>query len=289
VYMFPGARGRVIGIGETDQGLGDSMTLVDPSNRAKAHFANSVGPEELAAAKPDLVILKTSMKSRLGDALERMGIPVFYLDLESRDSFRRDIRALGDLFQEADRAAAVVRWYDDRVAAVAREVAGAPRPRVLLVQSSGSGAGAGYSIPPVSWIQSWMTAAAGGEAVWLEGNGGSGWLKVSLEQAAAWRPEVILVASYQEPAVVAADRLRSAGLLAGKVLPFPADFMSWDQADARWILGLEWMAAALHPDRASGFDLEAEVIRFYGDLYGVDPSKVRAQALPLVSRALGAR
>jgi iron complex transport system substrate-binding protein len=218
-----------------------------------------------------------------------MGFPVFYLDLESPDSFRRDIRSLGDLFGEADRAAEVVRWYDQRVEAVARQAAGVARPRVLLLQSAGSGAGASCSIPPASWIQSWMTAAAGGDPVWLEWNGGGGWLKVSLEQAAAWRPEVVLVVSYQEPAAAAADRLRSLGLFAAKVLPFPSDFMSWDQADARWILGLQWMAAALHPDRASGFDLEAEVTRFYGDLYGVDASTVRSTVVPLLSRSLGTR
>ncbi len=287
VYLFPGARSRVIGIGETDQGLGDSLPLLEPGFRAKARFANSVGPEELAAARPDLVILKTSMKSKLGDTLERVGIPVFYLDLESPESFRRDIRSLGELFQDPGRAIEVERWYDERLAAVSREVAGAPRPRVLLVQSSGRDAGLSYSIPPAGWIQSWMTAAAGGEPVWLEANSGGGWLKIGIEQAASWRPQVVLVVSYQEPAAAAADRLRASGTLASTIRPFPADFISWDQSDPRWILGLEWMAATLHPDRAAGFSLQEEATRYYADLYGLEPAVIREQVLPRVARSLG--
>jgi len=67
---------------------------------------------------------------------------------------------------------------------------------------------------------------------------------------------------------------------AGAIRPFPADLASWDQSDARWILGLEWVAASLHPDRVPGFDLRAEVIAFYRDLYGIDEARIESIILP---------
>ena len=65
------------------------------------------------------MILKTYSKQKVGDALERAGIPVLYLDLETPESFFADVRTLGELFRQPERASTVVRWYESRVAAVA--------------------------------------------------------------------------------------------------------------------------------------------------------------------------
>ncbi|WP_298005177.1 hypothetical protein [Anaerolinea sp.] len=56
----------------------------------------------------------------------------------------------------------------------------------------------------------------------------------------------------------------------GHLYGFPADLYSWDQPDSRWILGLSWLAARLHPDRFPQFDIVAEAQQFYQRLYGLD-------------------
>ena len=76
---------------------------------------------------------------------------------------------------------------------------------------------------------------------------------------------------------------------AGSIRPFPADLVSWDQSDTRWILGLEWLAATLHPERFPGFDLRAEVTAFYRDLYGIAPSAIESLVLPRLADATGTR
>lgn len=296
VYLFPGVGGRVVGAAVTDQGLGDVLPLLEPASAGKIRFPNNAGAEQIAGAKPDLVILKTYSKQGAGDALERAGIPVLYLDLESPESFFRDVRTLGQLFRQPERAEAVVGWYESRVAAVsARPVASTggagsgstARPRVLVVQATGKDADLAVTVPPASWIQAWMVETAGGIPVWTAENRTTGWLKVGIEQVAAWDPDLVLVVSYASSAADAARRLAASPAWqatragrAGAIRPFPADLVSWDQSDARWILGLEWVAASLHPDRVPGFDLRAEVIAFYRDLYGIDEARIESIILP---------
>src|SRR5208283_4700214 len=127
VYLFPGVAQRVVGVGQTDQGLGDFLPLIDRGADAKTRFTDSVAPEQLAAVRPDLVILKSSVKAQLGDALERFGIRVLYLDLESPEKFSADVRTLGRLFQQPERAHSIQDWYRSRVEAVARATAAAER------------------------------------------------------------------------------------------------------------------------------------------------------------------
>ncbi len=289
VYLFPGARERVVGIGITDQGLGDFYPLLDPRAGQKSRFDNSAGPEQLAGLKPDLVILKVFMKERLGDALESIGIPVLYVDLESPAAFASDIRMLGDLFQDPARAAFVNRFYETRVEAVRRRTAGAERPTTLVLQHTERDGAAAFSVPPTAWIQTLMVEMAGGEPVWKSIAAGAGWNKVSFEQAAAWQPRHVLVISYQRPAAQVVESLRGSGNWKGSLAPFPADFYSWDQPDTRWILGLQWVARTIHPELFAGLDLRQEVSSFYGELYGIDKAVIDAEILPLVEQALAAR
>jgi iron complex transport system substrate-binding protein len=293
VYMFPDARDRVVGVGVTNQGLGDFFPVLDKGSARKARFENSAGPEQLAGLHPDLVILKSFMKERLGDSLVSIGIPVLYVDLETPAAFASDIRMLGDLFQDPARAAFITAYYESRVRSVQKSTAGVSRPSALVVQYSERDGAAAISVPPASWIQTLLVEAAGGEPVWAaSGTGtgaGSGWNKVSAEQAAAWKPAHTLVVSYQVPAVEAAAALARSGTWRGTLHPFPADFHSWDQADSRWILGLQWTAKTLHPELFAGLDLEAEVRSFYGQLYGLDGATIETVILPRVEGALAAR
>jgi len=299
-YLFHDVGGRVVGAAVTDQGLGDVLPLLDPAHASKVRFPNNAGAEQIAGAKPDLVILKTYSKQTVGDALERAGIAVLYLDLESPESFYRDVRTLGLVFRQPERADEVVRWYQSRVGDIAAAAAGAagsaeaPRPRVLVVQTSAKDADLAVTVPPAGWIQAWMVETAGGTPVWVAENRTTGWLKVGIEQVAAWDPDQVLVVSYASSASDAAHRLaqspawRSARAGAtGAIRAFPADLVSWDQSDTRWILGLAWLAATIHPERFPGFDLRAEATAFYRMAYGLEPAVISSFILPRLERVMG--
>jgi iron complex transport system substrate-binding protein len=218
--------------------------------------------------------------------MEMLGIPVLYLNLESPERFYADVASLGDLFQQPERARLVVDWYRSRVQAVARAVASARKPSVLIVQISARDGQNAFSVPPAAWIQTAMVETAGGTAVWKDAGPGEGWKKVGIEQVAAWNPEFVLVVSYQESSVSLAERLAESGILMGKILPFPADYHSWDQPDSRWILGLQWIAAAIHPELFPALDIRAEATSFYSTLYGIEGSTIEREILP---RLAGAR
>ena len=265
VYFFPGAGDRVVGVGTTDQGLGDFFPFLDSKAGSKSRFPNNVGPEQLAGLHPDLVILKSYMKERLGDLLEKIGIPVLYLDLETPATFYADVSSLGVLFQQP---------------------AGSAKPSVLLVQYSAKDGQAAFTVPPAGWIQSTITETAGGTVAWKDAGPGDGWKKIGMEQLSAWDPRFVFVVSYQAPAATVAEEMRKTQLLKGVIAGFPSDYYSWDQADSRWILGLEWLATQLHPDALPGLDMRSEVSAFYGQLYGVSRAVIDQQVMPRLEGVL---
>jgi iron complex transport system substrate-binding protein len=218
-----------------------------------------------------------------------LGIPVLYVDLETPESFYRDIGMMGNLFGNPGRAREVVEYYREREEMVTSAPAHTDKPRVLLVSYTESDEGVAFNVPPAEWLQTKIVEKAGGFPVWKGDYDGSGWKKVNLEQVAAWAPELIFVVSYRTPAAEALAELAgnsSLGLTGARILPFPADFYSWDQPDPRWILGLLWSAKVIHPELFNDLDIKAEVHDFFGTLYGLDRSTIDTEILPRLEPAL---
>ena len=91
VYALPGASSQIVGISNTNQGRGDFISILDPNYASKVTLANDVGPEQVAALQPDLVILKSYLAESLGSPLETLGIPVVYLNLETPEQYSTDL------------------------------------------------------------------------------------------------------------------------------------------------------------------------------------------------------
>ncbi len=292
LYAFPEAPERVVALTRARQTTVPFLSLVEPAFEDKLQLTLESTAEEIAATQPDLVILKTMMKGIVGDALETAGIPVVYLSLETPEEYERDLAVIGELFANPERAAEVQRFYDEGVARIEAGLEGlaaSERPSVLVLQTTAQDAAFTFEVPPMTWIQTQLMELAGGAPVWGEASQG-GWTVVGLEQIAAWNPDAIFVISYFEPVDEVVARLEGdagwQGLTAvreGRLFGFPGDFYSWDQADARWILGLMWTATKIHPDRFADLDLPAELNAFYGELYGLDSATIEAEVLPLLT------
>lgn len=286
LYFFRDADARVLAVAGADQGLGVFLSSIDPGFSKKPVIDRSAGAEVYASLRPDTVVLKSGMRKTLGPSLDALGIRQFYLELETPEDYFADVLALGKFLGQEARAAEVVAFYRARMNEVSTAVAAAPRPRVLLVQAADPSAGA-WEIPPASWMQTRMVTLAGGEALWTAANPGAGWAKVNAEQIAAWNPDVIFVVDYRRDARQAAQSLRDDARLKavravknGNVHGFAQDFLSWDQPDARWILGLEWMAGMLHPERFAHRPIMESTRRFFSFLYGVDAATFDRVILP---------
>ncbi len=290
VFMFDEADRKIKALENRNQSVFDFLPVVDPTVDEKDLFAQDAGPEQVAAVRPDLVLMKNFNKPKLGETIERLGIPVLYLNLETPDVFYKDIETLGDVFGNPDRADEIIQFYRSRVEEVEEITSGVEegeRPRVLLLKHSEQGGEFAYSVPPASWLQTRMVEIAGGEPVWVEGGGSGGWSVVNFEQIAAWDPDQIFIIDYKGNADQVVNRLQEdplwsnlAAVENGDLYAFAFDFYSWDQPDTRWILGLEWLATKVQPGRASGIDILAEVNEFYSTLYRLDQDAIQDHVLP---------
>lgn len=296
LYLFPQAAERIAVLGKGTQGTGNFLAVIDPNYDSKPKFDNEVSPEQLAAENPDAVILKSYLSETLGAPLETLGIPVVYVDFETPDQYYRDLATLGQLFQDEERAQAVADFYRSRVDRITQKTSGLKdeeKPQTLLLYYSDKDGEVAFNVPPMSWMQTILVETAGGNPAWQDANLGKGWTKVSLEQVAAWDADQIYIISYFKPANEVVELLKAdsqwqslRAVQEGKLYGFASDMLSWDQADARWIMGLTWLATKLHPDLFSDIDIQAEAQTFFTEMYGMSETTFREKILPLFGGAL---
>jgi iron complex transport system substrate-binding protein len=289
LFLFPEAAPRLVALGKASQEIQDFFPLLDANIDQKTLFEVQVSAEQIVPVQPDLVILKSYMAESLGRPLEELGIPVLYLELEQPEQYARDLLILGQVLGNEPRARELGAYFQAQLDRVDRALQGLPegdKPRVLLLQYSESGGTVEWRVPPAGWIQTTLTERAGGVPVWLEAAPGGGWGTVNLEQIAAWAPDWIGVIQYAGDPAGTVARLQAdaqwqqlGATQAGRLVAFPKDFVSWDQPDPRWALGLTWLAATLHPERFA-VDMEQEVLEFYREIYGLDEDAIRAEVLP---------
>lgn len=291
LYMFPQAVERVAILGKGTQGTGNFLEIIDPRYDSKPKFENEVGPEQLAAEHPDAVILKSYLAETLGKPLEVLGIPVIYVDFETPEQYYRDLRTLGQLFQDEARAQMVADFYRSRVDSITQKVSGLKdeqKPKVLLLYYNDKDGTVAFNVPPMSWMQTIIVQTAGGIPVWQDANPGKGWTKVSLEQIAAWDADQIFIISYFKPVNEVVANLKAdpqwqslRAVKDGKLYGFAGDMLSWDQADTRWILGLSWLASKLHPGLFSDMNIQKEAQTFFTEMYGLSEADFQKDILPL--------
>lgn len=293
IYLFPEAGEKIIALGSTLQGSGNFIPMIDPSFAGKISLDSEAGAEQIASAQPDCVIMKSTNAEKIGAPLEELKIPVVYLDFETPDQYQRDLKTLGQLFQNPARAEELAAYYQGKVDAISSEVSlltDDQKPRTLILNYSDKDGEIAFKVPPMNWMQTILVQTAGGLPVWEDASPGKGWTKVNLEQIAAWNPDVIFIVAYFNPidevlAKLKADAQWQAldAMKNGNVFGFASDVYSWDQSDTRWILGLEWVAGKLHPDLFPNFNIVNEAQAFYHDLYGMDEASFKENIQPLLS------
>ena len=292
IYVFPEAGKNIVALGSPAQGSGSFIPMIDPAFKDKTILEANVGAEQIAAEKPDCVILKSSVKSTLGDPLETIGIPVVYVDFENPEQYDRDMKTLGQIFQNPDRAAKVMAYYTEKADAVAKVISPLKddqKPKTLILYYTDKDGAVSFNVPPMGWMQTILVKDGGGIPVWEDANPSKGWTKVGVEQVAAWNPDVIFVVAYFNPVGDVVKQLKAdtqwqslKAVKNDKVFGFATDVYSWDQPDTRWALGLQWVAAKLHPDLFKDWDITIAAKEFYKDIYGMDDASFEKNIAPLL-------
>ena len=290
IYLFPEAIEVVIALENRNQSAFSFLPVVDPGLEDKAIFEKNVGPEQIAAVHPEVILMKSFMAEQLGEPLEQLSLPVIYLDLETPEAFYLDLEVLGQVFDNPDRAENLINYYQERVSKTEQLVANVAedqKPTVLVIKYSDSGGEVAFSVPPVTWLQTRLVEIAGGNPVWKDLDDGGGWVVVNIEQIAAWDPDIVFLIEYSGMALEIKQNIIANPILSNlravkndQLFAFGYDFYSWDQPDTRWILGLQWLATKLHPDLTGEIDILAEVNSFYNELYGMDQDTIDTEVLP---------
>lgn len=292
-YMFPEALEKVVSFDPRSQSATSFIKTAFPITESLTLLEKNAAAEQIAPLTPDLVVLKTYMKDSLGDSLEAIGIPVIYLNLETPNQFYADLRTIGQVLGNSDRAEELVALYQATDGSVKEIVAGiveAERPSVLLLQYSKDGDNIAFEVPPAEWLQTIIVENGGGVPVWKGTIFDGGWTIVTLEQIAVWNPDIIFIVDYSGGAVEVVKSLKADSnwssldaIKSSQIYAFPADFFSWDQPDPRWILGELWLATKIHPTQFSAVNINEEFTNFYKSYYGLDDATITEKILPLLT------
>jgi iron complex transport system substrate-binding protein len=117
-------------------------------------------------------------------------------------------------------------------------------------------------------IDDWIRIAGGSNAADVLGNG----RPVTLEQVAAWDPDVIIVGTapnqQSRQAILDDPRWRQiTAVKTGHVFVNPSGAYLWDRHSAEAALQVLWAAKLLHPDLFLKLDIERETVEFYAKYF----------------------
>jgi iron complex transport system substrate-binding protein len=294
LYTFAEGRQRLVGVENVGTTASDFLPLVDASFNTKKFLFKNPGVEQIAALKPDLVIMKGTTIDSKAESLEKAGISTFFLALETPEQFSKDVTNLGIVLGNPKRANEVIAFYQKRLDRLRKGVAGlksSEKPRVLLVEYSDRGGSLAVRVPAKSWMQTIEVQTAGGDPVWFDAAKDSdGYTIVNFEQIARWNPDkIFVVVWYTLDPKKAIQDLKSdpqwsalKAVASGQIYAFPTDIFGWDTPEMRWILGMNWLATRIHPARFKDIDMNAELMEFFGRLYGMSKTAIETSILPKV-------
>jgi len=238
-----------------------------PSDITAPNFIPNV--EELARVSPDLVIQWAGRGPDYVDPITNAGLNLMTIlygtEARTRDYMTMAATAMG----RPERIEELIEWRARVQADIEARTAGLAeddRPAVLYLLRAkdtlqASGTDNNYN--------AWYHILAGGRNAAADMMGG--WADVSVEQVAAWNPDVIFLNSFEADLTI--DRILTDPILSlteaaqtGRVYKMPLGGYRWDPPNAESPLTWMWTAELLHPELFD-YDLRAEMRAAYRLLY----------------------
>jgi iron complex transport system substrate-binding protein len=196
-------------------------------------------------------------------------VPIVLMPNSSLEGLETTARITGQVLgeREAKVAEDYVRYLDGnirRVRSVTGRLPANERPTVLHTASAGVLTVDGRD----SVIDDWITIAGGRNAADVVGLG----RPVSLEQIAAWDPDVIIIGTapnqQSRQAILDDPRWREIkAVKTGKVFVNPTGAYLWDRHSAEAALQVLWAAKLLHPELFPDLDIKRETLDFYAKYF----------------------
>jgi iron complex transport system substrate-binding protein len=190
VSLAPSMTEALFAIGAGDRVVGRSRFCNFPPEARPLTVVGDVEPdlEAVLALDPDLVVGVDGLSSgRLAANLAARHVSTWFPFAGSLGAVDAVIVGLGERVGHAEDARGLVRALDEREGAIARAVAGAPRPRVLMVVALGPVVVAG----PKSFAHELIRYAGGENAV----PDGDAWPTLGFEKIVDLDPDVVIDAT----------------------------------------------------------------------------------------------
>jgi len=217
--------------------------------------------ETLLAAHVDLAFYPSSDK--VGAILQQANIPALAMQFETFDGLRESVRLTAAALNTdtaRDLASRYIAELDERIGqirALTDKLPAGQRPRVLHV----------LSLHPLkvdgrgTMIDEWIATAGGTNVATIAGVQ----KPVTIEQVAAWNPDVIILGGSAGRFDPDADGGLWHGIAAvqkGRVLRNPAGVFPWDRYGPEGLLQASWAAEQLHPELFAD-DMKTRITAFY--------------------------
>jgi iron complex transport system substrate-binding protein len=237
---------------------------------AAFNIAGEVNLETLIGARPQVILMAyDGREPKWAGTVDAYHIPYVLMPNTSLKGLETTARITGQVLGERESRIAeeYIRYFDAnirRIEAVTGGLSDAERPKVLHTSSAGILTIDGRQ----TVIDDWIRVAGGINAADVVGNG----RPVTMEQIAAWNPDVIIVGSApngrNRQAILDDPRWRDIeAVKTGKVFVNPSGAYLWDRHSAEAALQVLWAAKTLHPDRFADLDIEKETKAFYAKYF----------------------
>jgi len=237
---------------------------------AAFNAAGEVNIETLLGTRPDVILMAyDGSPPKWLDTIEAYHIPVVLMPNTSLAGLETTARLTGEVLGEPESRVATeyIRYFEGnirRVRRITERLPAAARPKVLHTSSPGILSVDGRD----TLIDDWIKVAGGVNAAEVSGNG----RPVSMEQIAAWNPDVVIVGTAPNQGsreAILADP-RWSGIKAvrtGKVYVNPSGAYLWDRHSAEAALQVLWAAKLLHPRMFADLDVNRETKLFYSRFF----------------------
>lgn len=240
---------------------------------------NNINIETILQLQPDIVIAsKTSTQGN--QVIENAGIPVVTISTGSANisTLMTEFKMMGILFGNQSQSDALVSYWDNRLQMINDRLSNvSPNQRKHVYYMLG---GFTHTNGGNWWGQDFITAA-GGINVAQDVYGRD----ITYEQLLRWNPEVIII-SENEGKFMTVDQVKNNTQISslkavkdGQLYECPIGAFWWDRPSPEAILGIEWLAKTLYPDRFADVDMVKETKGFYKTFYHYDLSDEEANAI----------
>jgi len=197
VSLAPSLTETIYALGLQDKLVGDTVYCDYPPDAAKKHkVGGAINPnmEEIAALKPDLVLVVKSL-NRLETvrALEQLGIPVYSADPHDVNDVLTSMKKLSAILGAEDAGAAIDGKLRGRLAMIHAKLSGTAPKQVLFVVWTEPL----QSIGRKTFIADVLTDAGANSIV----DSQQDWPKYSIEEAVRLQPEYLVFASSHSESV----------------------------------------------------------------------------------------